>query len=75
LFLFVAEKVEKCCLKITLPFRKKTKTPVGGGASVRLLAVPSFAETGALALLNLRTLQVQLMRFGGSGGGAGGGAS
>lgn len=49
------------------------------GASVRLVAVPSFAKTGQLVLLNLRTMQCQLMHFGawrggGDGdGGAGGG--
>ncbi|KAI8468881.1 MAG: DNA polymerase alpha/epsilon subunit B-domain-containing protein [Monoraphidium minutum] len=34
------------------------------GQVVRLVAVPSFAATGALVLLNLRTLQCQLMTFG-----------
>jgi hypothetical protein len=31
---------------------------------VRLVAVPSFAATGSVVLLNLRTLQCQLMHFG-----------
>ncbi|KIY96545.1 DNA polymerase delta subunit 2 [Monoraphidium neglectum] len=34
------------------------------GQSVRLIAVPPFGSTGALVLLNLRTLQCQLMNFG-----------
>lgn len=31
---------------------------------MRLVAVPSFSSSGALVLLNLRTLQCQLMTFG-----------
>lgn len=45
--------------------KTRNKTPdAETGASVRLVAVPSFAKTGALVLLNLRTLQCQLMHFG-----------
>jgi hypothetical protein len=36
---------------------------------VRLIAVPAFSSSGALVLLNLRTLQCQLMSFGAYRGG------
>ncbi|GBF91209.1 DNA polymerase delta small subunit [Raphidocelis subcapitata] len=45
-------------------FATRVITDPTGGQTVRLVAVPSFAATGSIVLLNLRTLQCQLMHFG-----------
>lgn len=45
--------------------------PTPGGGSVRLVAVPSFAATGTLVLLNVRTLECHPVTFGAGGAGNG----
>ncbi|KAF7965129.1 hypothetical protein HWV62_45531 [Athelia sp. TMB] len=44
-----------------------------GAEGTRIILLPSFARTGLLVLLNLRTLRVRRVRFGVRGMGAGGG--